>query len=238
MRFAKTIVLLLAATFLSGCYTVVRPTIAHVHLGHTLSGWVDTPERIGLLEVAEREAAVAAEQAAKAHQSGRNPAELKRHVDGVLHALDPKLVSQGPGTGYGLIRAIEGGTDHLKFAADSPDASKNLKDSVLGLESTASKVRQGARVGVAICQEIRASNKPEDLVSLAEELKTQTASLVRDTKGWRSQIEEMVGRENPPFSQIERRYLFGLIRLPNGLWQWHPDVDKAGSQGIGTSGYR
>ena len=238
MRIVKAILLTLAVTLLSGCYTVVRPTIAHVHLGHTTAGWVDTPDRMGLLVVAEREAATAAENAVKAFQSGRDPAELKRHVGYVLHALDPSLEPQGPGLGYGLIRAVDGANDHLRFGGDSSDASKNLKDSVLGLESTASRIRQGAKVGVAICQEIRGANKQDDLVSLAEELKSQTATLVRETGAWRTQIDAMIAREDPPFSRIERRYLFGLIRLPNGLWQWHPDVDKASNQGTGTSTYR
>lgn len=236
MRIVKAILLTLTVTLLFGC-TVVRPTIAHVHLGHTTSGWVDTPDRVGLLVVAEREAGTAADSALKAFQSGRNPNELKRQVGFVLHALDPKLESQGPGLGYGLIRAVEGATDHLRFAADSPDASKNLKDSVLDLESAASRVRQGAKVGVAICQEIRGTNKSEDLVSLAEELKNQTATLVRDLGGWRTQIDETIARENPPFTRIESRYLFGLIRLPNGLWQWHPDVDKVDAPAR-SSGYQ
>ena len=50
--------------------------------------------------------------------------------------------------------------------------------------------------------------------------------------------EEVIAREDPPYSRIERRYLFGLIRLPSGLWQWLPDVDKAGNRDQGTSGYR
>lgn len=238
MRVVQAIVLTLAVVVLSGCYTVVRPTISHVHVGHTTAGWVDTPDRQGLLSVVEQEAAIAAENARKAHQSGRDPAQAKRQVGFVLHALDPSLALEGPGTGYGLIRAVEGATDHLRFAADSTDASKNLKDSVLGLESTASRIRQGARVGVAICQEIGGATKQEDVMSLTEELKNQTETLVRDTRAWRGQIDEVIARENPPFTRIERRYLFGLIRLPNGLWQWHPDVDKAGNQGTGTTSYR
>jgi len=238
MRIVLAILSTLAACALTGCYTVARPTIAHVHIGHTTAGWSDTPGKAGLLSVAERDADIAAENARKAFQAGRNSDELKRYVGYVLHAMDPALESSGPGTGYGFIRAIEGTSDHVRFAADSPDASKNLKDSILGLESSASRIRQGAKVGVAICQEIRRTSKPEDLVSLAEELRGQSDTVARETRAWRVQLQDVVARENPPFSTIERRYLFGLIRLPNGLWQWHPDVDKASNQGQGTSGYK
>ncbi len=238
MRIVQAIFLTLAACALAGCYTVTRPTIAHVHIGHTTAGWADTPEKVGLLTVAERDAETAAENARKAFQVGRNPDEMKRYVGYVLHAMDPALESGGPGSGYGFIRAMEGATDHVRFAADSADASKNLKDSILGLEAAASRIRQGAKVGVAICQEIRRTNKPDDLVSLAEELRSQSDTIVRETRAWRGQLQDVIARESPPFSRIERRYLFGLIRLPNGLWQWHPDVDKASNQGQGTSGYR
>jgi hypothetical protein len=238
MRTVQVILLMLAAGAQAGCYTVVRPTIAHVHIGHTTAGWADTPDRSGLLTIAEREADMAAESARKAYQARLNPYETKRLAGYVLHALDPAIASGGPGTGYGFIRAIEGATDHMRFAADSADASKNLKDSILGLEASASRVRQSAKVGVALCAEIQQSSKPEDLASLADELKGQTDSIVRETKAWRLQLQEVIGRENPPFSRIEKRYLFGLIRLPNGLWQWHPDVDKASNQGLGTSGYK
>ena len=238
MRLVQLILLTLAACALSGCYSVVRPTIAHVHIGHTTAGWTDTPEKAGLLSVAEREADIAAENARKAFQAGRNADELKRYAGYVLHAMDPSLDTGGPGTGYGFVRAMEGATDHIRFAADSADASKNVKDSILGLESAASRIRQGAKVNVAICEEIRRTSKPEDLVSLAEELRSQSDTIVRDTRAWRAQLQEVIARENPPFSRIERRYLFGLIRLPNGLWQWHPDVDKASNQGQGTSGYK
>lgn len=238
MRAVQAILLTLAACALSGCYTVVRPTIAHVHIGHTTAGWVDTPDKAGLLAVAERDADIAAENARKAFLAGRNPDELKRYVGFVLHAMDPALAPGGPGTGYGFIRAMEGATDHVRFAADSADASKNLKDSILGLEAAASRIRQGAKVSVAICQDIRRASKPEDMVSLAEELRSQSDTIARDTRAWRAQLQDVLGRENPPFSRIERRYLFGLIRLPNGLWQWHPDVDKASNQSQGTSGYR
>ena len=238
MRIVQAILLMLAAGSLTGCYTVSRPTIAHVHIGHTTAGWADTPERAGLLTVAEREADIAAENARKAFQAARKPDEMKRYVGYVLHAMDPTLEASGPGTGYGFIRAIEGATDHMRFAADSADASKNLKESILGLESAASRIRQSAKVGVALCDEILRTSKPEDLVSLGDELKGQYDSIVRETKAWRGQLQDVIARENPPFSRIERRYLFGLIRLPNGLWQWHPDVDKASNQGLGTSSYK
>jgi hypothetical protein len=75
-------------------------------------------------------------------------------------------------------------------------------------------------------------------VALAEEMKGQFETISRETKSLRSQLQEVVAREDPPFQRIERRYLFGLIRLPNGLWQWQPDVDKASNQGQGTATYK
>jgi hypothetical protein len=234
----RAALIVLLAGLLGGCYTVVRPTIAHVHIAHTTPGWSDTPGKAGLLSVAEREAETAAENARNGFRARLDATELKRYVSYALHAIDPSVQKVGPGTGYGLVRAMEGTADHVKFAAESEDASKNLKESMEALEVSASRIRQSAKVSLAIGQEILSTSKPEDLASLAEEFRNETDSAARQTRAWRVQLQEVIARENPPFTNIERRYLFGLIRLPNGLWKWAPDVDKASNQSQGSSGYR
>lgn len=219
------------ALAVSGCVSVVRPTIAHVHVGHAVTGWADTPGRAGLLTVAERDAATAAEHARYAIEGAAELATLKMHIVHVIHAVDPSVEPQGPGSGYGLARALDGAADHLRFAAESRDASDNLRQGVAPLLAAAEPLRKDARLVVALGRETLKSTKAEDAVALALEVRALADRNLAGVRGLRGRLQELLDREQPPFAPIETRYLFGLIRLPSGEWQWHPDVDK-GSHGI------
>lgn len=228
------------ALCLTGCVSVVRPTIAHVHVGHAITGWADTPERAGLLVVAERDAATAAEHARYAIEGAAELATLRMHIVHVVQSVDPTVETEGPGSGYGLARALQGTADHLRFAAESSDASQNLKQSVGPLVAAAAAVRRDGELIVALGREIKRTQKLEDAVVLAMEVRALADKNQAALRAFRKQLQELLARENPPFTTIETRYLFGLIRLPGGEWQWRPDLDRpAGQSGAdGYSGYR
>jgi hypothetical protein len=75
--------LLMAAAISSGCVSR-PPTIAHVHLGHALTGVHVTPGRVGYLAVAEERALQAAE-AAHAAARASSLAQLKPAVAAAAH---------------------------------------------------------------------------------------------------------------------------------------------------------
>ena len=224
--YLRTLVLCGLTFSLMGCLSVTRPTIAHTHLGHTTEGWVDTPGQIGLIDVAEKEAENAADHAAKAFASAGNIAEMKKQVSAVKYALDPKSGGQGDASGYGFIRSFTGAVNHVEYASQSDDASENIRASILDLSASASRVQRGAKVALGICTEMEATSNAEELKGLAEELKSQTDSNLRATRAWNKQLSDVLAREKPPYTPVEKRYLFGLIRLPSGLWQWHPKLDS------------
>jgi len=103
------------------------PNQALAHIGHILDAWVDTPGRWGLLPTAERDADVARRHAALAISSPDKLAVIQTHIRHVLNAIDPVVEKDGPGTGYGLIRAAAAISAHATLAARSPDASDNVK---------------------------------------------------------------------------------------------------------------
>ncbi len=100
---------------------------SHLHIGHVLTSWNDTPEQRGLLPTAMAEAEIAAQHAGFAMQQLDNLDWLKLHTGHVLHAVDPSVEAQGPGLGYGVRQAAAGTEKHVGFAADSDDASDNVK---------------------------------------------------------------------------------------------------------------
>lgn len=98
-----------------------------VHLGHVINSFMDTPNGQGLLPVAVAEARTAAQHATL---GARNPSDLnymKTHAGHVINALDPSIVAQGPGLGYGLKKAAEGVLTHIDLAAKAEGASANVK---------------------------------------------------------------------------------------------------------------
>lgn len=219
---------LLALIGLSGCVLVstVRPTIAHVHVGHSLTGWVDTPNQEGLLTTARRDATIALEHARYAVEGASDIATVKMHVLHVVHAIDPTQEKQGPGTGYGLLRALDGYADHLRFASESADASANLKEGMGAVIQAVAAPRRDARLVLALARDIAATAKPEAAVALALEVRALCDRIVQDANTAEQQLRKLLAREQPAYAPVEQRFLFGLIRLPSGGWAWRPDLDN------------
>src|SRR5215472_10869273 len=71
---------------------------AHLHLGHVMTNWRDTPSNVGFLIAAISDARVAATHANLAAQSSDNLDEMKLHAGHVLNALDTSIEPKGPGS--------------------------------------------------------------------------------------------------------------------------------------------
>ncbi len=100
---------------------------SHLHIGHVLDSWKDTPDERGLLPTAMAEAEIAVVHAGLALKQPDNLDWLKLHTTHILHAVDTDGMAKGPGLGYGLRRAADGAATHVGFAAGSDDASDNVK---------------------------------------------------------------------------------------------------------------
>jgi hypothetical protein len=48
----------------------------------------------------------------------------------------------------------------------------------------------------------------------------------------RESMTETLAQESPPYTTVERRWLFNLIQLPSGGWAWR---DPSGGGGGGSS---
>src|SRR5207248_522107 len=83
---------------------------AHLHLGHVMTNWRDTPGARGFLPVAVDESRVAALHAGLAAKSAgvQNIDDVRLHAGHVLNALDPAVEPKGPGAGYGVRKAVAG----------------------------------------------------------------------------------------------------------------------------------
>lgn len=129
---------------------------AHVHIGHIMDLWQDTPDHKGLLTTAEREAEVAHRHAGFATAKADDIGSIKMHIKHVLHAVDPGDGSKGPGNGFGVLRASAAIIAHSDLAAQSGDASPNVKAHAAHVQASADNVvawsRQIVKIGARIDQ--------------------------------------------------------------------------------------
>lgn len=216
----------------TGCASQL-PLTSHAHMGHSLTAWHDTPNNEALLTVAEKELAIAISNADQMRQQADPGADRFRDV---LHTLNPDRVAGGPGMNYGAIRALQGTLEHLEFAAASADASDNLLNSMLSI------VEQGEQVVARLkrAEEIAllgAADSPSDRGDLSRrlfaELKLaavggqEPGTVPTGIRGLHDAMQLMLDRETDPhYEPLPRRYVLGLVRLPNGEWGYRLDKPR------------
>ncbi|MQX37135.1 hypothetical protein [Roseospira navarrensis] len=232
------------AGMVSGCVTVQRPTIAHTHIGHTMTAWTDTPGKAGLLDTAEREARVVTQEA-RAAAAASDLAAIKANVRDMRHAIDPRLQASGPGAGYGLRRALEGSVSHVRFAMESADATPNVRSNGTRFTEIGEAVLYDVGLLIGLSDAVLGAGSASEAHALAQEMarvaqgvqtgidensdgqySAEEAGLLQ----MRQSMEQTLAQENPPYTTVERRWLFNLIRLPSGAWAWR---DPAGGGGSG-----
>jgi hypothetical protein len=129
---------------------------AHLHLGHVMTNWRDTPGTRGFLPVAVDEARVAVLHANLALKAS-SLEDIKLHAGHVLNALDPTVEPKGPGAGYGVKKAAAGALQHLDFAAKADGATATVTTYAAQVSLSLSNVLQWVDQAIAVAQRIRAA---------------------------------------------------------------------------------
>ena len=234
----------------AGCVSELPPTLAHTHVGHAVTGWHDTPGKEGLLTTAAREAAIGYDHAGYALEAAATSDQLREHVRHVLHVYAPERTTSGPGLGYGLCKALDGALDHLEFAAESDDATANVRNSVEEIKENSRDLREKCALIPELAVEIRTTESEVDALVLTEELRKFTDEVMSGSDGngvvgddaeefgiatIRRDIDRMTTRERPLYSPVATRWLFNLIRLDDGTWTFRrgPNRDRGGGGGGG-----
>jgi hypothetical protein len=155
--------------------------MSHVHMGHVLTSWQDTPDQMGLLPTAQAEAEVAAQHAGFAASRPDDLDWMKLHAGHVVNAVDPSVEAQGPGLGYGVRQATQGVAQHVRFAADSADASDNVKLHAGHVETSAGNVIAWSERVVELGQQVQASSSAAEAAPLVVEMQTLTQTILVGT---------------------------------------------------------
>jgi hypothetical protein len=240
MKFS-TCLILLSAMGMAACVSR-PPSIAHVHLGHALTGVHVTPGKQGYLLVAEKQAEDIAALAQKASQSS-DLVQLKADVAAAMNATNND-------TEFGLKHSLVMASNHISFAATSEDASQNVQTAAPVFARDTVRVVERCELIGLLGKDVEASHSVDEAKLLAEEIaKLAQANLHGEDsdgdgvvggkpaeygmKQLRAELDGIIARENPPYRTVDQWYLFNLVKLPNGRWVF----DKLG-RGGNIDGYQ
>ena len=241
MRIASVAAVLIASAGLTACVTR-PPTIAHVHIGHALTGVHVTPGHKGYLLVAEQRAD-ASLAAVKAAEQAANLADLKTAVATAVTATDSE-------EDFGVKQSLTLAANHISFAATSPDATDNVINFAPGFKTNTAAVISRCNYIVLLGKDVAATSSLKEATSLVKEMQKAALANVEgdDSTGTgvkgsipadygmaqlRAQLLAMIAREKPAYRTVDEWYLFNLVRLPNGRWVF----DKLG-RGGNIDGYK
>jgi len=234
-------IFLLMVVCMAGCVSR-PPTIAHVHIGHALTGVHVTPNHEGYFVQAEKRAQEAIAAAQKAAASN-DLAEIRKDAAAVVKATDSE-------EDFGVKQALEMAANHITFAATSDDASINVQKSAPVFAGNVGRVLERCALIDLLGRDVQDSRTlAEAQVSVQEMSKLAQANLAGEDKDGngtvgsvpaefglvqlRKEVEAMVGRENPKYETVDQWFLFNLVKLPNGKWVF----DKLG-RGGNIEGYK
>jgi hypothetical protein len=154
----------------------------HLHLGHVMTNWRDTPGGVGFLIAAMSDARVALVHAKLVGRNPDNLDDMRLHAGHVLHALDPAAdpgsTEKGPGSGYGVKRAAAGARQHLDLAAKGEGASDNVKTHATHVTALLSDALRWAEEAIAIAQKIRAGTSAASVPPLVNDLNVLTEKII------------------------------------------------------------
>lgn len=230
---ARFAVVLAFGSSLVGC-AHQQPLISHAHVGHGLTHWQDTPGNKGLFTVAREEIDIARHET-EAALIAVSAAEKTTHIDNAAHALNPDVQPRGTGLGYGAIRALQSGVEHLEYAATSADASANVVSSVAPLSELGQGVLERLKAASSLAKTSGVTD-PLALDRTAIELRAALAGVSQGVDANRdgrieatvdeagldqlhAELQAMLAREHDPkYAPLPRKYLLGIVRMPDGKW--------------------
>lgn len=167
---------------------------AGTHIGHVVNQFGDTPDGMGLLPAALAEARIAAQHAALAARDPNNLGNMQTHAGHVIHAIDPTIVTMGPGRGYGMKKATLGAANHIELAAKAAGASQNIITHAAHIATSARSAAEKADAVVALAEKIRAATSAADAAALVEQLVSLANQL---TSGVDTNSDGMIGWDKP-----------------------------------------
>ncbi len=187
---------------------VGQANMVQTHIGHVMDSFNGTPMNMGLLPTAMAEAKTAATHAGLAAKS-TTLAMIQTHAGHVINTIDPTIVAQGPGLGYGVKKAAMGAATHADLAGKAPEANAGVKMHAMHVNTAATHVAAMADDVVAIAQKIRASTSMDEAQKLAAEMQTKAEQL---TSGVDANKDGTISWNTPEGGLMQAQQHMGLMK--------------------------
>jgi len=182
--------------------TGVEAIPAHLHLGHVMTNWRDTPSGVGFLIAAISDARVAITHADLVAMSRGKLDDMKLHAGHVLNALDSSIEPKGPGSGYGVKKAAAGALQHLELAVNSEGSSANIKTHAAGVSAALNDVLRSTDQATNAAQKIRDAKSVFEAAALVDQLSMLTKQIsesgLQPAKAQMDSLMKGEGLENAP----------------------------------------
>lgn len=149
-----------------------------VHLGHVVNGFNETPSLQGLLPAAIAEARIAIGHATLAGRQPTNLEYMKTHAGHVIHAIDPTIITMGPGLGYGVKKASNGVAAHIELAAGTPGASPGVVTHSRHVATAARTAASRAEQVLALAQKVQAATTAAEAAALVSQMTSAAEQLM------------------------------------------------------------
>jgi hypothetical protein len=136
---------------------------------------------MGLLPAAQAEARIAAQHATLAARDPANLVSMQTHAAHVIHALDPTVVTTGPGRGYGVKRAATGVASHIELAGRAAGATQNIQNHSVHIATSARNTIERVDQIVALAKQVQAATSAPDAAKLVTQIVSLTDELMKGT---------------------------------------------------------
>ncbi len=143
----------------------------HTHVGHVATSFGGGPDGKGLAATASAEAGIALLHANFTAGDLSDLAAMQRHAGHVAHLLDPAAGSSGPGLGFGVLPALQGVARHIGLAADSPEASQNVRTHAGHITTIANSVSAVAEEAADVARRLQTAPSIRRASPLVAELR-------------------------------------------------------------------
>jgi len=148
------------------------------HVAQVADAFQGTPEGKGLIPTAIAEAEIARRHASLASGDTTNLEAIKTHVGHVLNAVDPTVVTTGPGLGFGLKQAAEEAIEHLRMAEDVEGASTAVRARARSVRWATMNTLDRANEIIELGGRIRAATTASEAAGMLSDLTELTDALI------------------------------------------------------------
>jgi len=192
---------------------------AHVHIRHVANSFRGTPDQQGLLATATAEAEIALQHATLALRDLEDLEAMQRHAGHVAHALDPSEVEEGPGLGYGMVRAARGAAHYTDLSGASSGAGDAIQTHGPHVATATRSAVAMAEEALEVTEAVADAETAEEAAQLIERLIALTEGMVN---GVDADGDGRIGWQEGEGGLAQAEQHLGLLMRGEGLASGSP----------------